>query len=349
VRVDGREAGDSVLCEAFERVEAARGTTPLTYFEFGTLAALQIFYDATPHIAVLEVGLGGRLDAVNVVDCDVALLTGIGIDHCQWLGHDRESIGYEKAGIMRAGRQAVCSDPHPPHSVITHARALGASLARLGEDYGYSADGAAWSWWYGDRRRTALPLPALHGTIQLQNAAGVLAVVHHLQEALPVAQGEIREGLAGVRLPGRFQVIPGSPERIMDVAHNPHAAAVLAAALRHMPCRGRTHAVFAMLEDKDVEGVVHAMAGVVDAWLTASLSNARGASSQQLAAALAAAGNDKPVFEYRHPAAAYINALQTARPEDRILVFGSFYTVAAVLQLENGNDNDQYNDCTGMR
>lgn len=335
IQLGGREVSDEVLCHAFEQVEAARGTTPLTYFEFGTLAALRIFYDARPDIAILEVGLGGRLDAVNVVDCDVALITGIGIDHGQWLGSDREQIGYEKAGIMRAGRPTVCSDPRPPDSLIAHARDLQVPLARLGDDYGYEADGSVWIWWCGTRRRTALPPPALHGAIQLQNAAGALMVVEHMNDALPVSQAPIREGLAAVTLPGRLQVLQGSPERILDVAHNPHAAGVLAAALRCLPCRGRTHAVFAMFKDKDMEGVARAMAEVVDVWHAASLSHERGAASPQLADCLSAAGIRNPVRQYAGPEQAYLHALQAALPGDRVIVFGSFYTVAAVLKLEN--------------
>lgn len=335
VKVDGREASDEDLCRAFEAVEAARGDIPLTYFEFGTLAALRVFFAAGVDVVVLEVGLGGRLDAVNVIDGDVALITGIDLDHREWLGDDRERIGHEKAGIMRAGRPAVCSDPAPPDSVLAHAAGLAAPLACIGRDYGYTVQGGAWSWWGPARRRTALPWPGLRGGVQLQNAAGVLMVLDSLGAVLPVTQGQIREGLLSVSLAGRLQVLPGTPPCILDVAHNPHAAAVLANALAAMPCHGRTHAVFAMLKDKDIAGVARAMSGAVDVWHAASLTGARGVASEQLAAHLRASGVDGRVHEHADPHTAYAAARHDCAAGDRIVVFGSFYTVGAVLALEN--------------
>jgi len=335
VRVGGMEVSDEVLCRAFDDVETARGRTPLTYFEFGTLAALRIFFAAGLDAVVLEVGLGGRLDAVNVMDCDVALIAGIGLDHREWLGDDRECVGYEKAGIMRHGRPAVCSDPAPPRSLLSHAADLGVPLACLGRDYGYAAQGNTWSWWCAARRRTALPWPALRGDIQLQNAAGVMMVLECLSADLPVTQGQIRDGLLSVSLGGRFQVLAGTPTRILDVAHNPHAGAVLAKALASMPCHGQTHAVFAMLKDKDIAGVAREMSCVVDVWHAASLTVGRGAGSGDLADCLQACGADTLVHEYPDPQTAYTAARHACGTGDRIVVFGSFYTVAAVLALEN--------------
>jgi dihydrofolate synthase/folylpolyglutamate synthase len=335
IRVDGREVSDATLCRAFAAVEQARGEMPLTYFEFGTLAALEIFFTAGLDAVVLEVGLGGRLDAVNAVDCDVALITGIGLDHCQWLGNDRETVAYEKAGIMRRGRPAVCSDPAPPRSLLNHADGLDVPLTCIGRDFGYTAHGNAWSWWGGGRRRTALPWPALRGEIQLQNAAGALMVLEALAAALPVPQAAVRAGLLSLNLAGRFQVLPGMPMRILDVAHNPHAAAVLAAALRRQPCRGVTHGVFGMLEDKDIAGVVRAMENVVNVWHTATLAVERGAIARHLAECVTAVAAGSAVYEHTDPQAAYAAAGRAVGEEDRIIVFGSFYTVAAVLALEN--------------
>ncbi len=336
IRLGGQEAGDEALCRAFARVEAARGETPLTYFEFGTLAALQLFYEAVPDIVLLEVGLGGRLDAVNVLDSDVALLTAIDIDHSQWLGGDRERIGREKAGILRPGRPAVCSDPQPPRSVIDHAAGIQAPLACLGRDFGFEPGAEQWTWWGPQRRYAALPMPALGGAVQLQNAAGVLAVLEILAEDLPVSPAGLRQGLRAVRLPGRLQVLAGPPPCILDVAHNPHAARVLARALERMPCRGRTHAVFAMLEDKDITGVIQAMAGSVNEWHVADLHVARGATAAILAACLDRAGHPGAVHRHADPQSAYRRACALCGPHDRIVVFGSFHTVGAVLSLENG-------------
>lgn len=334
VRVCGREVSDEALCRAFERVEAARGDVPLTYFEFGTLAALQVFHTAGLDVVVLEVGLGGRLDAVNVVDSDVALITGIDVDHCQWLGEDREQIGAEKAGIMRPGRPAVCSDPNPPGSVMRHARETGARLACIGRDFGYASHGATWSWWGDAQRHRLLPAPALAGAVQLQNAAGVLMVLEHLRQHFPRVRGALGRGLASVRLAGRLQALPGPPPRILDVAHNPHAARVLAEALRQLPCGGRSHGVLGMLKDKDMAGVMQAMAGVVDVWHLATLDVPRGATSRMLAGHVA--GNATAVSQYPNPHCAYATACETALADDRIIVFGSFYTVAAALSIENG-------------
>lgn len=334
VRIGGREVSDDDLCRAFADVETARGHTPLTYFEFGTLAALRLFFTAGLDVVVLEVGLGGRLDAVNVMDCDVALITGIDLDHREWLGADRERIGYEKAGIMRPGRPAVCSDPAPPDSLLAHAADLGAPLARVGSDYGYTILGNTWSWWGASRRRTALPWPNLRGDIQLQNAAGALMSLEFLSTDLPVTQGQIREGLLSVSLAGRLQVLPGAPLCILDVAHNPHAAVVLAKALESIPCHGRTHAVFAMLKDKDIAGVVRVMSNAVDAWHAASLTAERGAGSDQLAACLRECGINGEVEEHPDPRTAYTAARHACAVGDRIVVFGSFYTVAAVLSLQ---------------
>ena len=275
IQVDGAEADDESLCRMFARIDAVRGDVSLTYFEFGTLAALEWFWETGVDVAVLEVGLGGRLDAVNAVDADAALVTSVALDHTDWLGPDRDSIGHEKAGIYRPGRPAVCADPDPPPRLLEHARAIGARLLRVGSDYDFSHAGEIWRWrsdaaWLDD-----LPLPALAGEHQLGNAAAALMVLTSLSDRLPVDAVAIRAGLTRARLPGRFQIVPGPVEWILDVAHNPAAAAVLANQLKNRTCAGRTWAIMGLLADKDADGVIEALAGVVDEWRPVTLTGAR--------------------------------------------------------------------------
>jgi dihydrofolate synthase/folylpolyglutamate synthase len=331
IRIGGDTVSDAELCDAFARVDAARGETSLTYFEFGTLAALDILQRRGVEIAVLEVGLGGRLDAVNVLDPDVAVITPVDVDHVQWLGADREAIGREKAGILRPGRPLVCTDPAPPRSIAAEAERLGATYYQLGRDFSFEVTDGQWAWQGGGRRRAALPPPALRGDYQLANAAGALMVLELLRERFPVDQGAVRSGLASVQLPGRFQVLPGLPLQILDVAHNPHGARALAHNLRQQPCAGRTLAVLAMLADKDIPAVVKAMAGVVDAWYLAALEVPRAASLQHLQEALQQALPTAVFQTCPGVAAARRRALSEAASEDRIVIFGSFYTVAAAL------------------
>jgi dihydrofolate synthase / folylpolyglutamate synthase len=243
-RIDGVDASVEQLIENFEAVEAVRGATSLTYFEFTTLAILRLFAQARLDAAVLEVGLGGRLDAVNLVDADAAIVTSVDIDHIDYLGSTREAIGFEKAHIYRPGRAAICSDPRPPQSLLDHAERIGADLWRFGQDFNYQGDRQQWA--YGGRRvrRSGLPYPALRGANQLLNASGALAALEALAERLPVSQQAVRQGLLAVELPARFQVLPGRPATILDVAHNPHAAAVLAENLDSMGYFPVTHAVF---------------------------------------------------------------------------------------------------------
>ncbi len=333
VRVNGLDADDAALCAAFSAVERARGSTPLTYFEFGTLAALWHFIRADVDVAVLEVGLGGRLDAVNAFEPDCAIVTSIDLDHMEYLGDSRESIGREKAGIFRAGVPALCGDPRPPATVAAHARQIGADFRRIGVDFGYEAGESGWTFRSGTACHPALPLPALSGGFQLGNAACAVAAVDCLQGRLPVAQPAIADGLRHVRLRGRFQSLGGRPEIILDVAHNPHAARALAGNLRSRPCRGRTLAVFAMLRDKDITGVVRELAGEVDAWFVGGIHAARGMDAPALAAMLEAMPGLQ-VHRAADVAGAYRLACESAAENDRIIVFGSFHTVADVLGLE---------------
>jgi dihydrofolate synthase/folylpolyglutamate synthase len=335
VRVDARDVTDEALVDAFDRVEDARlaaGGVPLTYFEFGTLAALWLFAATKPDAVILEVGLGGRLDAVNIVDADVAVVTSIDLDHMDYLGPTREDIAREKAGIFRAGRPAVCAEPSPPQTLVEHATAIGAPLLQIGRDYGYLAEAGQWQYWGPSGRRYGLPWPALRGAHQLANASTALAALDLLRDRLPVSGGAVRDGLLLASLPGRFQVLPGRPTIVLDVAHNPHAAHVLAAAAGAMGFHRETRAVLGMLADKDIPGVIAAIRPRVDRWYVATLPGPRGASAAALATELARAGVDPAaVRPYDDVAAAFAAAREDADEADRILVFGSFLTVAGAL------------------
>lgn len=331
IRLGGEEASDETIREAFERIDAVRAQTTLTYFEWATLAALDIFYRDPPQVAVLEVGMGGRLDAVNIVDADVALVTGVALDHMHWLGTDRESIAREKAGIMRAGRPAVFAQRDVPRSLLARAAELGVDLQVLGRDFDVSPGLAQWNWQGNGTRRTALPPPALRGRYQLDNAAGALAALAALDASLPVSQAAVREGLLSVRLGGRFQVIPGTVPRILDVAHNVEAARALADNLAEHRAAGATHAVVGMMADKDLEGMLDCLAPRVDAWYFGGLSIARAARPEQLAEALDAVAPHAARQCHESMREAYRAASAAARPDDRIVICGSFYTVAEVL------------------
>ena len=336
VVLDGRAASDAELVEAFDAIEDARtASSPpiaLTYFEFGTLAALWLFARAKPDAAILEVGLGGRLDAVNIVDADVAVLASIDLDHQDYLGDTREAIGREKAGIFRAGRPAICGDPDPPRTVIEHASDIGAPLLRIGIDYGATPEGTQWRYHGPGGPRFGLPYPALRGAYQLGNAATVLAALGTLKDRLPVSSGAIRDGLVNVTLAGRFMVLPGRPVIVLDVAHNPHAARALSDALAGMSFHPSTLAVFGMYADKDIDGVIAAMKPRIDRWHVASLPGPRGAAAAQLQAKLAAAGvAADDIRAHDDVSEAYRAAAEHARETDRIVVFGSFLTVAAAL------------------
>lgn len=335
VRVDGADATDAALCAAFERIESTRGEIPLTYFEFGTLAAFDQFARANIDVAVLEVGLGGRLDAVNAIDADAAMVTSIGIDHVQWLGDTREAIGYEKAGVFRKNRPAICADPEPPASIAAQAQAVGATFYQRNRDFSVERTDSGWTWRAGSTLRAGLPPPVLRGDYQLDNAAGALMVLETLKEVLPLSQAHIREGLLAAVVPGRFQVLPGLPVRVLDVAHNPDAVRVLARTLKQQTVTGRTLAVFGMLRDKDMVGAVRSMQGIVDAWYVTALGQQteRGATAAEVEQAIVRAGLNKPVTRFNDVRAAYAAARRDAGPADRIVVFGSFYMVGDILSL----------------
>ena len=331
--IGGVPVSDEQLCQAFQRVDEARGSIVLTYFEFGTLAALDILQRTAIDLAVLEVGLGGRLDAVNMIDPDVALIATIGIDHVEWLGQDRAAIAREKAGIFRAGRPAVCSDPNPPWTLTDQAEQMGSRLYLLGRDYTFEVAGETWSWHSGPTSYKHLPRPGLCGDHQFQNAAGVLMVVYTLAERLRVDQQAIRRGLAGVKLAGRFQVIPGPVEYILDVAHNPQATGILAQILRQRRAKGRTHILIGMLKDKDTCGVFRALTGQADHWHVVGLGGRRGATGEQLAYDLIRAGVTAPIVTYNDIAQALAAIRSQTVTGDRVLITGSFLTVAGGMKL----------------
>lgn len=334
VRIDGRDVSDEILVEAFAEVERARGDVPLTYFEHGTLAAWVAFSRAGLDAIILEVGLGGRLDAVNVFEPDCAIVTSVAMDHMDFLGDSREAIGFEKAGIFRAGRPAICSDPMPPTSLVAHAEAIGARLWVTGRDFGFAGDQSQWAFWLaGGSRRGGLAYPALRGTNQLLNASAVMAACEAVREILPVPMQAIRQGFMLVELPGRFQVLPGRPSVVLDVAHNPQAAGVLNENLASMGYFPETWAVLGMLGDKDVAGVVRLLRDRVDHWRLASLPGPRGLSAARLAEILREVGVSGDVSEHDSPRAAYQVARDRAAEGDRIVIFGSFLTVADVLAV----------------
>jgi dihydrofolate synthase / folylpolyglutamate synthase len=332
VRVARREVDDAALLEAFSHVESARQRDSLTYFEFGTLAAMDIFIRENVDVAVLEVGLGGRLDAVNVFDATCTVVTTVDFDHMEYLGPDRDSIAREKAGIFRASVPAVCGDEQPPATLTGHAANIGAPLVLIGRDYGYNAGRGDWQYWSLQGKRSALPYPALRGVYQLANAATALGALDQLKDTLPVDMGSIRRGLVEVDLPGRFQVMPGRPMVILDVAHNPHAARGLANSLRALPAGGRMIAVFAMLKDKDIAGVAQALKDQVDEWMVATLPGSRGTQARRIEQVLASIGVGAPISCFESAADAYQCAMRAAGQDDKILVFGSFFTVAAVVR-----------------
>jgi len=334
VRINGLPADDGALCAGFARVEAARGDVALTYFEFGTLAAWETFAAASAPLdaIILEVGLGGRLDATNIYEPDCAIVTTVDLDHMDFLGDTREAIGFEKAGIFRAGKPAICGDRTPPQSLLDHAASLGAELQVFGRDFEALRQDGQWQFKGRGGNRSGLAYPALRGENQLANASCVLAALDVLRERLPVAMQDIRRGLLEAELPGRFQVLPGRPTIVLDVAHNPQAARVLAANLGNMAFHPRTFAVFGMLRDKDIAAVVRAVKHRVDVWLLASLNGPRAASAEELVASLAAEGVDGSVECFASPLVAVQRAQELADENDRIVAFGSFLTVAETMR-----------------
>jgi dihydrofolate synthase/folylpolyglutamate synthase len=342
-RIDGQPVTAQDLVAQFEVVEAARGDIALTIFEFTTLAIVRLLSRAPLDLLILEVGLGGRFDSVNAFDSDCAVITSVDLDHMEFLGPDRESIGFEKAHIMRKGCPAIVSDPLPPASVLAVAKDIGADLWLAGRDFNHAGDRQQWGWSGRGRRFHGLAYPGLRGANQLLNAAGAIAALESLRSRLPISAQALRSGLAAVDLPGRFQIVPGQPALVLDVAHNAQAVAALAVNLDAMGFFPRTHAVFGVMRDKDIPALLARMAPLVDVWHCCELPTARAARADDLLTLVKAAAAARPagagalsgpvaVHAHAGPGQALRAAAAGADPADRIVVFGSFYTVGGVLK-----------------
>lgn len=327
VRINGIPAPDEAFCQAFEKIEQVRGTTLLTPFEYHTLAALQIFQQQSLDVIILEVGLGGRLDAVNIIDANVAVITSIGIDHVEWLGHTREAIGIEKAGIMRPNKPVICGDPDPPSSLPSQAEKIGATLICQHRDFNYQSVSDHWCWSDGCTTYDCLPV----NDLMLQNMSTVLMTVKVLQPQLPVSQQAIEVGLKNTHLPARIQIIPGPITEIYDVAHNPAAVGYLAEKITTFPCTGKTFAIFSMLADKDIASCADQMKKLITAWYIAPLIARRAASTEKIYAALKQSCANA-IHSFATITHAYDQARQQAVMGDRLIIFGSFYTVSQVWQ-----------------
>lgn len=332
IRVEGEEVSDQELCESFTRIDAARGDLSLTYFEFGALAAFDVFAQRRVEAAVLEVGLGGRLDAVNAVNPDAALVASVGLDHQDWLGPDRESIGYEKAGIYRRHRPAICGDRDPPASLLQHAGSIGAHLEVLGRDFDWRPEMEGWTWFGPGLVLHQLPKPALPGRIQYDNASTALAALTALVDVLPLTELAIHEGLKNAAINARFQRVPGDVECVFDVAHNPDAARVLAENLKDAPVKGRTYGVMGMFRDKAVEEVALALAPALGRWFLGGTEGPRGQSATALAARVKKTVPKAEIEVHASVPEAYAAARRQAQSGDRLVIFGSFQTVGAILK-----------------
>ncbi len=332
IKLDGVEVSDEMLCESFSRIDHARGDISLTYFEFGTLAALDIFHQANVDVALLEVGLGGRLDAVNCLDADVALVTSVDLDHMQWLGPDRETIGREKAGIFRGDKPAICSDPHPPETVLQYAEEIGATLYIPGRDFNYQLSEDNWSWQWGSVIYENLPRPDQYNSCQIQNAAGVLMVLNTLTSKLPIKAGAIEKGLENFSLTGRFQMLTKGTQIILDVAHNNQSAKMLVHNLKQFPNSGKTHIIIGMLKDKDRNSILGELIEIADYWHTVTISNPRGTDSETIKNELLDLGVTVPISESDTVANTFLKLQKETGMHDRIVVTGSFLSVGDAIK-----------------
>ena len=331
IKIDGKPVSDELICEAFSRIESVRGDISLSYFEFGTLAALDIFRRSNLDIQLLEVGLGGRLDAVNIVNPDVALITSICIDHVDWLGETREAIGREKAGIFRAVTPAIVGDPEPPASLMQVAADKQARLYCLGKDFGYKKQASGWDWFAGDRQLNRLPEPGLKGEHQFRNASSVILAIAEMAETLPVSEASIRQGLENVQLAGRFQLINDEIPVLLDVGHNPQAVRTLVDYVTEAFPGRRIHAVFSMMKDKDIAGVIEIMHPVVFDWFFAPLANPRAAMEPLMREIFAQSSASNVFFGFNGFSDAFAAAKNRSQESDLLLVFGSFFLVSDCL------------------
>ncbi|CAA9892758.1 bifunctional folylpolyglutamate synthase and dihydrofolate synthase [Candidatus Methylobacter favarea] len=331
IKIDGKPVSDELICAAFARIEAVRNNMSLSYFEFGTLAALDIFCRAGLDVQLLEVGLGGRLDAVNIIDPDVAVIASIGIDHVDWLGETREAIGREKAGIFRPATPAIVGDPEPPESVRQSAIDKHALLYCIGRDFGYEKQSSGWSWFGNGRQINHLPEPGLKGEHQYRNASSVILAVTQLAETLPVSDASIRQGIENVHLAGRFQLIEGKIPVLLDVGHNPQAVETLVEYLSETFPDKRVHAIFSMMRDKDIAGVIEIMHPVVYDWFFAPLANPRAATASFMREIFLQSSADNVSFGFANFSEAFDAAKKQSQEGDLLLVFGSFFLVSDCL------------------
>ena len=325
--INGEQVTDTELCESFDRIDRARGDISLTYFEFGTLAALDLFRQHDVQLAILEVGLGGRLDAVNILDADVSLITSIDIDHQEWLGNDRESIAREKAGIFRNLSPAICSDPNPPKSLLDCSKALGTPISLLGRDYQFSYSDTSWTWRSKDMCLEGLPRPMKYCNFQIQNASGVLMVLANIQDEYPVSIENIKHALGSFRLSGRFQIIPGDIPKILDVAHNRESIKALVENLKMVSCQGKTHIILGMLKGKEHRQVIKELEVVADSWHFVSIPHERGIEAKKLASEFRAINKSKDVSEYSSMREALDKIRKLSMPDDRIERTSNNYSV----------------------
>ena len=335
IRINGQSVDDSTICQAFERIEAVRNNTSLSYFEFGTLAALDIFWRADLEIQLLEVGLGGRLDAVNIIDADAVLVSSIDLDHCDWLGHTREAIGYEKAGVFRADIPVIVAEYNPPQSLIDSARQQQAKLFLIGQDFDFQRDGAIWHWYLKTKKIVDLPLPALQGEQQFYNATAVLAMIDKLAEKLPVSKQSICEGLKNVQLKGRFQFIDDEVPILLDVGHNPQAVKALVNYLTQRFSGKRIHAVFSMMKDKDIAGVIELMKPLVFTWYVSPLKNSRTATRVTMKQVFQQCNMDNVFLEFDDFKTTFSFVKSQVSQDDIIVIFGSFFLVSEFLLARN--------------
>ncbi|MFZ4701923.1 MAG: bifunctional tetrahydrofolate synthase/dihydrofolate synthase [Candidatus Methylumidiphilus sp.] len=331
IKINGESADDTVICDAFDRIDRVRNDISLSFFEFGTLAALDLFSSSKLDVQILEVGLGGRLDAVNIIDPDAALIASIAIDHRDWFGDDRENIALEKAGILRAGKPAVIGDTNPPNSLIEFAQANGIRLTCQGRDFGYEQSDNTWNWNGQGIRLEQLPLPGIPGAHQLLNAFAVLQLLQLITTQRPVSESAIRNGLDSVKLAGRFQYFEGPVPVLVDVAHNPQAASILADFLRTRFPHKRVHAVFAIMKDKDIAGVIEPIKPLVERWYLAPVPLARAASESELREVFRELSVDQVESGFMSAVAAFESAKQNANQGDLVLVFGTFPLVSEYL------------------
>ena len=333
IKIQTLAVSDEVICEAFSRIESAREGVTLTYFEYGTIAAMIIFSEAHVDVAILEVGLGGRLDAVNVFDADCAIVTTVDLDHMDYLGHTREAIGFEKAGIYRTEKTSICGDFDPPQSLIKHAELIHADLKIIGKDFGYEAHHDSFDFLIDSTFVMNLPLPKLQGDFQLANATNALMAVKAMEDKLPLTEISIQKGITLTLLPGRFQEVKKMPSLILDVAHNPQAARSLSHNLKTHVVLGKTIAVFSILKDKDIFGVINELNLDIDDWFIAEIQNERAASIENISNTIQKINLSAHIEAFKNIQEAYQFASKEVRRNDRIIVFGSFFTVADIMKI----------------